>query len=95
MGEQVKPEEKVAMKIEAYTGMVQGELEEATNKFGPFASAHEGLAIIEEEFEEFKTAVFWGVDQHGNPSDPRDEAIQLAAMAIRFLVDIDGKQVNK
>jgi hypothetical protein len=67
---------------------VADELRRATDKFGPFASAHEGLAVIEEEFLEFRSAVFWGVDQRGRPCDPRSEAIQLAAMALRYLRDI-------
>ncbi len=39
-----------------------------------------------EEFEEFKEAVFWPHKEH--TGDARQEAIQLAAMALRFLVDI-------
>lgn len=57
------------------------ELARATEKFGPFASGHEALAVIEEEFLEFRAAVFWG------SGDPRIEAIQLAAMALRYLRD--------
>ena len=71
-----------------YFHKVADELESATEKFGPFASAHEGLAVIEEEFLEFRSAVFWGVDQKGRPSDPYNEAVQLAAMALRFMVDV-------
>ena len=71
-----------------YFHEVADELEAATAKFGPFASAHEGLAVIEEEFLELRSAVFWGVDQKGRPSKPYDEAIQLAAMALRFMVDV-------
>jgi len=59
----------------------------ATKKFGMFRSAHEGLAIIQEEFEEFKEAVFWPHKEH--TGDAREEAVQLAAMALRFLMDID------
>ncbi len=64
------------------------ELQRATDKFGPMASGHEAVAVIEEEFMEFRSAVFWGVDQKGRPSDPRTEAIQLAAMALRYLRDV-------
>ena len=61
---------------------VIAELDRATEKFGPFASPHEGIAIIEEEFLELRDAVF-----HGTPGEARSEAVQVAAMAIRFLID--------
>lgn len=67
---------------------VGAELAHARRLFGPMASGHEAVAIIEEEFMEFRSAVFWGVDQKGRPSDPREEAIQLAAMAVRYLLDV-------
>lgn len=70
---------------------VADELARAMAKFGPMASGHEALGVIEEEFMEFRSAVFWGVDQRGRPADPRDEAIQLAAMAVRYLVDVAGR----
>lgn len=67
---------------------VWNELARATEMHGPLASGHEAVAVIEEEFLEFRSAVFWGVDQKGEPSDPRAEAVQLAAMAIRYLIDV-------
>ena len=67
---------------------VAQELGRATDKFGPMASGHEAVAVIEEEFLEFRSAVFWGVDQKGRPSNPRAEAVQLAAMALRYLRDV-------
>ncbi len=60
----------------------------ATRHFGKFASAHEGLAIIEEEFLEFREAVFWPHKEH--TGDARQEVIQLAAMSLRFLMDIES-----
>ena len=75
-----------------YFEEVHEELLRATSKFGPFASAHEGLAVIEEEFMEFRSAVFWGVDQKGQPSSSYDEAVQLAAMSIRYLIDIGRRR---
>ena len=59
----------------------------ATAEFGKFASSHEGLAIIEEEFLEFREAVFWPHKEH--TGDARVEVIQLAAMALRFLMDVE------
>jgi len=72
-------------------GEIADELARAEAQHGPMASGHEAVAVIEEEFMEFRSAVFWGVDQKGRPSDPRAEAVQLAAMAIRYLVDLGAK----
>lgn len=59
----------------------------ASEKFPPFNSPHEGYAVIDEEVEELKSAIYWGIDHRGAPSDPKTEAIQLGAMALRYLVD--------
>ena len=48
----------------------------------PFHSAHEGLAIIEEEFLELQKAVFWG-----NSVQVQHELEQLGAMCLRFLME--------
>ena len=61
--------------------MVEAELAQARTRFPEMHSPHEGLAIVEEEFIELRRAVFWG------KGDKVVEAKQLAAMAMRFLVD--------
>ena len=68
--------------LETYLDVVGEELMRASCKFGPFNSAMEGLAIIEEEVDEFKHEV-----RHGTIAAARLEAIQVAAMAVRFLID--------
>ena len=73
-------------KLDAVLEEVIIEYVEATKNFGKFASPHEGLAIIEEEFLEFREAVFWPHKEH--TGDARHEAKQLAAMAIRYMVEI-------
>jgi hypothetical protein len=61
------------------------ELQRATAKFGPFNSAHEGYAVIAEELDEL-----WG-DVKANRLDAAlREAVQVAAMAVRFIVDLSG-----
>ena len=60
-----------------------GEYAEASARFRPFASAHEGIAVIEEEFLELREEVF-----HGTADGQFKEAVQLGAMALRFLIDI-------
>ena len=68
---------------------VDVELERAMQQFAPFASAHEGLAVIREEYLELERAVF-----HGSGVDAFDEAVQLAAMAVRYLVDVGTRGRN-
>lgn len=58
----------------------------------PFNSAHEGFAILMEEFEELKAHVWMNQKRRDLPA-MRAEAIQVAAMAIRFAKDVidDGR----
>jgi hypothetical protein len=66
---------------------VAAELERARAKYAPFNSAHEGWAIILEEVDEL-----W--DEVRKRQGERDlarmqrEAIQIAAMALRFVLDV-------
>lgn len=61
---------------------IRSEFERASRKFKPFASQHEGLAVIEEEFLELRQEVFWGTLERA-----REECVQLGAMALRFIHD--------
>ena len=65
------------------------ELQEATAKFGRFASPHEGYAILLEELDELWAEI---KSKDGFASGRlKKEAIQVAAMALRFLRDVCGK----
>jgi len=70
---------------------VLAELDRATAKFGPFNSAHEGYAVILEELDEL-----WDEIKKNDAVNVRKEAVQVAAMALRFLMDIryDGQDKN-
>lgn len=59
------------------------ELERAQCRFGPYASPHEGWAVIEEECDEL-----WVEIRKGDRVAMWDEAVQVAAVALRFHVDI-------
>lgn len=61
------------------------EYDRATAKFEQFNSAHEGYAVILEELNELWDEVR---RRNANPVLMRMEAIQVAAMAIRFVVDV-------
>lgn len=65
---------------------VVDEVETATSKYPPMNSAHEGYAVLDEEVDELWDHV--KVKQGKRDVDAmRKEAIQIAAMAIRFAVD--------
>ena len=69
--------------------MVKEEYEWASIHFPPFNSPHEGYAVILEEVRELEREVF----KHPSERDikhMRAEARQIAAMAVRFMVDICG-----
>lgn len=63
------------------------EFERATATNGSFHSAHEGYAVLLEEVDELKEWV-WKKDRDRNPIQMKKEAIQVAAMAIRFITDV-------
>lgn len=66
---------------------VAEELAFATDTYGPFASAHEGYAIIKEELDELWAEVMKKPAVRSKVR-MREEAKQIAAMAIRFMEDI-------
>lgn len=69
-------------------GQVANEVGRAMAKFPPFNSGHEGWAVIKEELEELWEQV--RANRSGSVT-ARDEAIQVAAMAVRFIYDLhDG-----
>ncbi len=63
------------------------ELRRARTKFPAFHSAHEGYAVILEELDEL-----WEQVKQTKPGSDRramrDEAVQVAAMALRFIEDV-------
>jgi len=70
-------------------GEVEVELLRAERLHGTFNSLHEGYAVILEELDEV-----WDTVKRNNYVDARAEAIQVAAMAIRFVFTIDSLTVE-
>ncbi len=63
---------------------VDAEYRRAVSLHGSFSSTHEGYAIIKEEVDEL-----WdGIKKNDDRKLLKEEAIQIAAMAIRFCIDI-------
>ena len=57
--------------------------------YPPFNSAHEGYAILLEEVDELKAHV-WTKQKNRNVAAMRKEAVQVAAMAIKFIQMLDA-----
>lgn len=75
------------MRDEKAYELVQAEVERAISLYPAFRSHHEGYAIIKEEVEEL-----WEIIKRKPDSvkleELREEAVQTAAMALRFLIDL-------
>jgi len=70
---------------------VTDELESALAKFPPLNSPHEGKAVIEEELDELWQHVKANT---GRSPEARREAIQIAAMALRYALDLCDPEQN-
>jgi hypothetical protein len=77
------PEERI--KSQGIASELIAELESATKKFGPFCSEHHGQNVIREELDELWDEI---KDKHGTKAKQRLEAIQVGAMAIRYIMDV-------
>ena len=66
---------------------VAQECEKARKKHPPLHSTHEAAKVIEEEYEEW-----WDSVKADKPDDK--ELIQVAAMAVMAIVELEGQNVN-
>lgn len=72
--------------IERVIDLVISELGRARLKFpAGFHSGHEGYAVIQEELDEL-----WDAVKHDQALAAAHEAVQVAAMALRFIDDCVG-----
>ena len=82
----MKKEKELNMVISA----IKKEYLRAVNKFGAFHNAHEGYAVLLEEVDELWENVKLNQRILTRNEAMREEAIQVAAMAIRFIIDCGG-----
>ncbi len=74
-------------RVDAITTLVLHEVLRAKAKFLPFNSAHEGYAVLLEEVDELWDEVKKN-QRVRDKAHMRKEAIQCAAMAVRFVLDV-------
>lgn len=73
----------------AALAMVLEELARAQKIHEPMATAHHGIAVIREEYKELENEVFKKESIRDNDR-MIEEATQVAAMGMRFLIDVCG-----
>lgn len=72
------------MTFDAAVLEVTAELARARQKWpAGFHSGHEGYAVLKEELEEL-----WEAVKHDDVMHAKREAVQIAAMALRYLTDL-------
>ena len=65
---------------------IQKEYTRAKALFACFKNGHEGIAVLREEYLKLEREVFV---KNQDFEKMREEAVQVAAMAIRFIVDLE------
>lgn len=66
----------------------------ASQNWPPFNSAHEGFAILLEEVDELKAHV-WTNQKRRDLEAMRKEALQVAAMALRFAEEVCSEEKGR
>jgi len=79
------------MDIDKTLEKVKDEVTRAKSMWPPFHSAHEGFAVLNEEFDELKRHV-WTNQKKRDLSAMQKEAIQVAAMAVRFASEVCSEE---
>ncbi|CAL9605982.1 hypothetical protein SUDANB95_05490 [Actinosynnema sp. ALI-1.44] len=81
--ERVQLKVRTVEPIDHVLDLVRTELIDATQTHGPITSPHEGYAVIAEELDEL-----WDAVKTDDPTAAAGEAIQVAAMGARYLLDL-------
>lgn len=76
-------------KLDTILAGVRAEVFKAIAKHKPMNSAHEGYAVLKEEVDELWEEV---KADRGYQMSGLDEAVQVAAMGVRYLYDLGDRQ---
>lgn len=76
-----------APSLGAILNQIGKEVADAEVKWPPMNSAHEAYAVLLEEVDELKAHV-WTNQKRRDLDGMRQEAVQVAAMAVRFIRDV-------
>jgi rRNA processing protein Krr1/Pno1 len=77
----------VKQRTEHAIGILMEEHRIAVLQHKPFHSAHEGIAVIKEEYDELEKEI-WKKREQRDSSKLLKEAAHVAAMGLRFMVDV-------
>lgn len=77
-------------RIDVILAMVREEVLAAAIKHQPMHSPHEGISVIFEEYDELWDHV---KADTGRTDDAMDEAIQIAAMGVRYVLDLCNPRI--
>jgi NTP pyrophosphatase (non-canonical NTP hydrolase) len=81
-------------KLNCVAQEVMAEVYGARSLWPEFNSAHEGFAVLLEEVDELKAHV-WKNQKKRDLESMKKEAIQVAAMAIRFATEVCSEQKGR
>ena len=79
------PGDATLARIDDALGSLRAELYKSMTKHAPMHSPHEGMSVIKEEVDELWDHV---KDDTGRGPGARKEAMQIAAMGIRYVLDL-------
>lgn len=77
-------------KVANILSKISAEVARATAKHPSMCSAHHGYAVIKEELDELWDEI---KADRGTFDSARKEAIQIAATAVRYLLDVCGDEI--
>jgi hypothetical protein len=86
-----EPDPKLYMRIDMVLEEIKVELVKSMTKHAAMHSPHEGSSVIREEFEELWEHV---MADTGRTREARKEALQVAAMGVRYALDLCSAAVE-